>query len=162
MCKNKRNKKKPNIHNAKFGKGGFTLVELCVVLALVAIVTTMIVSFSVQMNSFATDSQDDYKFLEDCSTLNTQLYKWIAENDIQSAEFFAEGEKLTVTKEGESKLFSLGEKPQTVEDIEFIISENGDLIKCTISQKDGSQKTCYVFALRCADIATVEGGGVGE
>ena len=37
-------------HNAKRGKGGFTLAELSVVLALLVIVGTMIISFSALMS----------------------------------------------------------------------------------------------------------------
>lgn len=148
------NAKSAKRNRAVCGKGGFTLAELCVVLALVAICSAMIVSFAAEMNKFSTSSQESYQFLEDSANLRDELSKWIAENDTAGVVFSAEDRELT--KDGAKLTFTGGENLQTIGDIEF--ETNDSLIKCTISQKDGDGQAQFVFALRCATCTPSTGG----
>ena len=82
MCKNMRIlNKTPKTHNARHGKGGFTLVELCVVLALLAILAVGITSFSVLMNGFAADASEETAFWEENAALKSELRRWIAQEN---------------------------------------------------------------------------------
>lgn len=148
------NAKSAKRNRAVCGKGGFTLAELCVVLALVAICSAMIVSFAAEMNKFSTSSQESYQFLEDSANLRDELSKWIAENDTAGEFSAANGE---LKKDGAKLTFTGGENLQTIGDIEF--ETNDSLIKCTISQKDGDGQAQFVFALRCATCTPSTGGG---
>ena len=67
--------KTPKTHNARHGKGGFTLVELCVVLALLAILAVGITSFSVLMNGFAADASEETAFWEENAALKERIIK---------------------------------------------------------------------------------------
>ena len=64
-------KRKQN--SSRVGKSGFTLVELSVVLALMAILSVMTVSFSVLMNGLVSENMAQYDFLADCATLKKDL-----------------------------------------------------------------------------------------
>ncbi len=155
MRRNMRNKKMPKLHNDKRGKGGFTIVELCIVMALVALCSAMIVSFAAQMGDFSNSNRDEYAFIEDNTKLKDELSKWIAENDIQDHTFIADGSNLTV-KEGESVVatFSLNQSFEAIDSIIFSTSDDGKLIKCTSTSLNGTEIS-FVFALRCA---TTKGG----
>ena len=143
---------KPNI--AFGGKRGFTLAELCVVMAIVVIVSTMIVSFSVSMNNFANSNREEYDFLEDCATVKNELYKWIAENDTPDKVFdfisSISGEIKTV-RNGTLKLDENNkiENLQMIEEVYFLVE--GNLIKCEIHKVGSDSYKSYVFALRTVD-----------
>ena len=146
---------KPNI--AFGGKRGFTLAELCVVLAIVVIVSTMIVSFSVSMNNFANSNREEYDFLEDCATVKNELYKWIAENDtqddgefvtaIRSERFKVSNGTLKIRKENITELRI--ENLQMIKEVYFLVE--GNLIKCEIHKVGSDSYKSYVFALRTVD-----------
>lgn len=92
-------------HNAKRGKGGFTLAELSVVLALLVIVGTMIISFSALMSGFAAENKAQYEYLEDHTALREMLCTWVAENDLPDSVFsVAEDGALTVAGNGGNKI----------------------------------------------------------
>lgn len=149
-------------HNAKHGRGGYTLVELCVVLALLAILTTMIVSFSVLMNGFAAENKAQYEFLEDHAALRRRLCAWAAENDVEGCVFTANDDgTLTVAANGTEKavsfsdgILTLGEDQRSgldaIEGVTF--TSNGKLVKCTAYRKEKNgvrMESSFVFSLRC-------------
>ncbi len=144
------NASKQNI--AKRGKSGFTLAELCIVLAIVVISSAMIVSFSASMKQFATSNQEEYDFLEDCGAVRDGLYRWIAEKDGPDADFSDILEKDFIVRGGTLVLDS----DTRIEDLDTIrrvsFKREGNLIKCEITRvgSDSASKS-YVFALRCAD-----------
>ena len=172
MCRKTRNNKAQKTHNAKCGKGGFTLVELCVVLALFAILVTMIVSFSVLMNGFASNNKADYEFLKDHARLKEKIGIWAAENDVSGCVFLvgADG-TLTVTADGNEKSVSLsngelslgGEQISgfnTIDGITF--TANDKLIKCVTYRidKDGNRiESSFVFSLRSGTVDVEEVAG---
>ena len=150
---------KPNI--AFGGKRGFTLAELCVVLAIVVIVSTMIVSFSVSMNNFANSNKEEYDFLEDCATVKNELYKWIAENDVPSDDaeiatvdsIFASVNNGVDFNKASGTLMLGGKKIenlQMIKDIHLVLVGD-DMIKCDIYKVDSDSIKSYVFALRTVD-----------
>lgn len=152
-------------HNAKPGKSGFTLVELCVVLALLAILTTMTVSFSVLMNGFATDNKAEYEFLEDCTKIENKLTEWARYNDTEDSTFVvgADG-TLQISRAGTKTaiafsdgVLSFGTEQKdslnAVDGLHF--STNDTLIKCTIFRYDengNKMESSFVFSLRSGTI----------
>lgn len=148
--------------NRKSGKKGFTVVELCVVLALVAMLTTMFVSFTVLMKGFANESESKYEFLKDSATIERELRDWaetqetftIDENGVLSvgekAVSFSNG---TLTLDDNVKITSL----DTVTGVTFDSNETettkATLIKCTV--KGSRLETTFVIYPRTA---VIEGG----
>ena len=152
MCNCKKTDKITKNNHKKSGKSGFTLVELCIVLAIVAITSVMIVSFSVSMKEFTISNQEEYDFIEDCSAIRNKMYKWIAEMDIPGANFLSlDGKEYSVSEDGTldfggRKIDNLN----TIDKIDFEVE--GDLIKCNIYRDDsGPVSKSYVFALRCTE-----------
>ena len=165
-----RNIKVQKSHNVKQGKSGFTLVELCVVLALLAILTTMTVSFSVLMNGFAAENKAEYEFLEDHAALKEKLCTWAAENDVTGNVFTVNtDETLTVTENGTEKNVSFadgvltlgGEQKVAFDAIDGVIfASNDKLIKCVtyrIAENGERIEHSFVFSLRCGTIQNEEG-----
>lgn len=164
MCE-KNNRKIRIKQSVKCGKSGFTLVELCVVLALLAILSTMIATFSVLMSDMATESKQEYDFLEDCAKLKEELCHWSAENDTPTSVFTVNNDG-TLTAAENNVSFSggvllLGEKRieglDTVEGITF--STENKLIKCVAYRSDSKGKrmeSSFVFSLRAGAVATEE------
>ena len=150
------------------GKRGFTLVELSVVMALVAILATMTVSFTVLMSGFANDSRAEYEYLEEYSNLKEALSNWLQENDIDGATFNA----FTVESNGfyvnkiekhvhfENDTLYLGNETKSFDSIDSVTfaAIDGKLIKCTTTRKNSEQTMSFVFYPRFATIT----GGSGE
>ena len=165
-----RNVKMQKLNNSRCGKSGFTLVELSIVMTLLVIVTAMIVSFSVLMNKFSSQSKAEYDFLEEYATLKEELSTWIAENDVSGAEFVVmmEGQMLSVGDHSDQAIFAngvltlgtIGEGHNTafeqIKEIRF--NKNDKLIKCSVTSQAG-QESSFVVSLRCG---TVVGGGENE
>ncbi len=158
----------PKSYIAMRGKGGFTLVELCVVLALLGILSAMTVSFSVLMNGFAAENKAEYEFLEDHSTLKKTLCTWVAENDLSDSVFAVSDDgMLTVAENGIEKSVSFADglltldgeqkaRLDAIDGISFIAGEK--LIKCVayrITDNGERIENSFVFSLRCAKLAEV-------
>ena len=171
--------KTPKTHNARHGKGGFTLVELCVVLALLAILTVAISSFSVLMNRYAVDASQETDFWEDNAALKKELRNWIAENDVKSINgetvkpniFSVENGNLVVVKQDGSTesvgfandVLTVGKKQvegfAAIDGVVFSCP-NDRLIKCTvyhITESGERKEVSFVFSCRAAMITTSGG-----
>ena len=157
-------------HSAVFGKGGFTLVELSIVLALSAILVTMVVSFSVLMNGFASENKAEYDFLEDHAVLREELCTWVAENDVTGSIFKANNNGTLSVTGGEALktarfaggVLILGEEQRAgLDDIDGIyFTSEGKLIKCTtyrIAENRELIEHSFVFSLRCGVIEEAAG-----
>lgn len=96
---------KPN--KVKNNKRGFTLVELTIVMALLAIVTGITVSFSVLMKDVTADNRDEYEFLEQNIELKEAICAWVAENDVEGSKFTANGDTLIVENAGKEMTLRL-------------------------------------------------------
>ena len=169
--------KTPKTHNARHGKGGFTLVELCVVLALLAILAVGITSFSVLMNGFAADASEETSFWEENAALKSELRRWIAENDVAGKHFFVEGGVLKSAPTGQTEnantLYLAGSalmvngvqkaEYSAIDGITFTTADGGRrLIKCTVYYitEDGARKEIdFLFSCRAAIVDPPTGGG---
>jgi len=155
------------------GKGGYTLVELCVVLALVAIVATMIVSFSAMLGGFSAERRAEYAFTEDRATLRDSLCDWVAEQDRAACVFTvgADG-SLSVTDGATVQTVQLADgtltfgthRQDSLDAIDGItFSRLGTLIKCEVFCTDENgvrtQEASFVFVVRCAQVETGVSGG---
>ena len=143
---------------------GSTLIEMIIAMALIAIVSIMIVSFSAMTHSFAGDEQSKHSFIDECAEIRRDISDFLLEQDIA-------GNKMTLYKDsglnGKNDAFywyknykELDDKVyENIDDISFEIG-SGKLLKCTvtgISEKGVEYKQTFVFALRCA---TFVGGAV--
>ncbi len=146
------------LNSARRGKKGFTVAELCIVLALVAILTTMFVSFIVLMARFTNDSEYKQEFMKDSAVLKREFCGWA---ERQSGETFSVSENGVLTVDGVQVVFSDGtltlDGETSIEDLDTVSSvffeENGSLIKCSVHGEDVA--TTFVIYLRTA---TIEGG----
>lgn len=161
--------KNARVRDRANGKGGFTLVELSVVLALLAILTTMIVSFSALMNGVAAENQAEYDFLEDCAKLKDELTEWSAEHDTVDSVFSVHADGvLTVTQNSMNKAVAFADGVLLLGDEQIknlgaidgmTFSANDKLIKCVTYRygKGGERKeSSFVFAPRCGAVSVEE------
>lgn len=162
----------PKTYNIKSNKSGFTLVELSVVLALLAILATMIISFSVLMSGFAKDEKKEYEFLEEYAKLKEEISEWVAKNDVTGSIFTVNSETetmtITVTKEGtENVVGTMNFKEGTlyigneeipsfdmIDGVSFTVIESGSckLIKCVVKNNGEKIEQSFVLSLRCGVI----------
>ncbi len=149
------NKIMQKLNNKKSGKGGFTVVELCITLALVALLTTMAVSFSVLMNKFTDESKSKYEFLKDSATIEREFTSWVETqsvltlngNSLDGVTFANETLSLGVDKSVKNL--------DTVSSVSFVNNEESDLIKCTVLDNNGRFSRTFVVYLRTT---TITGG----
>ena len=161
-------------HTVKLSKRGFTLVELSVVMALLAIIATMIVSFSSLAGGFVSENNKEYSFLEDYAALKQQLLSWVAENDTPDSQFTVGLLGNLIVKENENQKYvsfsegvlSLDTKQisnlDTIRRVYFTATDKNDkLIKCTVCPFNDSGETIseisFVFSLRSDEIPVQEG-----
>ena len=170
--KNTRNMEK--YHNDVFGKGGFTLVEISVVLALLTVLITMIVSFSVLMRGIVKENKAEYAFLEDYDYLRDTFDARLAEIDADGTRIaVCDDELVCISKAGERTSIAFSEGRLIVGDIErralesvdrISFETNGKLIKCSVFDvsegENESEKISFVLSVRCSEI--VKGGNNGE
>lgn len=161
------------------GRGGFTLVELCIVIALLAIVTTMTVSFSLLMDRDTKKNQAKYDFMEEVTRIREEAVKCISVYDINvNDEITASGNGVyknsnietlepiaffdqnrstfTFISDGTPSVLTL----DTVKYVDFACV-NEKLIKCTVTGADAygeSFTQTFMIALRCATCLTVGEG----
>lgn len=161
-------KKMQKRYNDLCGKRGFTLVELCVVLAVIAIVITMITTFSVLMGGYASDTENEVEFLEDCAEARESFYSFAAEQDSVGAIFtvgadgrlsITDGEGSAVPVSFEDGALTLGERVvaglKTVETVTFSADDGGSVIKCTVWRNGKVSEhlsSSFIFHPRCATI----------
>ena len=68
---------KKNTRTIFQNKRGSTLVELCIVMALLAIVSTMIVSFSAIIHRYVKQNQRQYTFIEESAQIKQAMSDWL-------------------------------------------------------------------------------------
>ena len=152
--------KKINQHNLILRGGrarrGSTLVELSVVLMVMAIVAVMIVSFTALVAGYADDSRVKYEFLEDVSTIKTELTAYVNEVATSETALTVQEHELAIATANikfENYTLLLGSRSVTelnsVSWLEFDLDDDLRLIKCTavFVMKGGKMLTTdFVFA----------------
>ena len=124
-------------------KRGFTLAELCVVLFLIVLLSTMTVTFSELVGNRSKDLQNEYVFMEQCSLLKNDVTDWICDNITAETGFTTDGGVLSAG--GYTYIQSFSEIREAV----FSANNGGDLIKCTVTGVNGNELT-FVIAVRTA------------
>ena len=156
-------------HNVMRDKRGFTIVELSVVLALMAILVTLIISFSVLMSGFAEGNKVEYAFLKEHATLKDALCSWVAENDGPDSVFSIDNDgTLTVTANGDARTVSFvdgalslaGARIMWLDAIDGVVfTVNDKLIKCVTyrNRENGEPIECsFVLSIRSGKIVGVD------
>ena len=143
--------------NRIFSRRGSTLIEMIIAMALIAIVSIMIVSFSAMTHSFAGDEQSKHSFIDECAEIRRDISDFLLEQDMADNE-------MTLFRDiglnGKNDAFywyknykELDDKVyENIDDISFEIGSS-KLLKCTVTgstEKGVEYKQTFVFALRCA------------
>lgn len=139
-------------------KRGSTLVELSVALALIAILVTMVTTFSVMMHKLSSNAQKEYSFIEDSASLSLEARKWISLYDCEGNSFSLSDGKLTVT-DSLGELIAVSDFTNdfsSIEEISFSLCDS--IIKC--NTRNGLDEACiersFVFFVRCASVSLEE------
>lgn len=154
------------VRDTKVDRRGFTLFELCIVLALLGILFTVTASFSMLLKGIVSESKEKYEFSKDFAELKALVCEWISENDVQGSVFLTDeaGALTAIGNDAERTvcfadgILSLdGERTadtDTLEDVVF--SANGRLLKCVAYRNGGDgerMESCFVYSLRCGSVA---------
>lgn len=132
----------------RINKRAFTLMEMVVVLALLAILSVMVASFSGSMGRVAGNQEQQVAFLEGCTMARQDLDDWLCSVDatggsIALSEFtFTEG----ALAYGGTAIGTY----RGVGSITFTRSEDGKMLRCLCSTED--QTYSFVLAPRCAEV----------
>ena len=139
-----------------------TLVELTVVLAVIAIVMTMVVSFTVLINKHKAKTSEEFLFLENIAKIKEEVLEWFTAVDGEVTKFEAtDGELVAKVGATQSKAFyvsgvlTLGEDTFMLSGVDSIVfSSNEQLMKCTIyATINGSiRQSVFVFSPRAGQI----------
>lgn len=164
MSKEKLYLNKKKWRKVKNSKSGYTLVELCIVLLLLGILTTMIVTFSSLISTYSKDSRAEHEFFEDCADIKAKITELAAENDLPEASFSINDGKLSINDkafaffEGSLKLGEdiCLENLNSIYEIKF--SGNGKIIKCEIKggTEEKPRESSFVFSLRVAEVPNTQ------
>ena len=126
------------------GKRGFTLVELAIAMALLAILTAMIVSFSVLVNGYAKDSRAVTDYTEDCDAAKTAFTYYVRAHD--ESGFLMDPQAVSF----ESGTLRVGEEVLTtaLDTLESItVDQSGKLIRVTLTPTNQEEYGEYVFVI---------------
>lgn len=155
-------------------KKGSTLAELAVVIALVAIASLIIVSFSSMAYAYADRNEEEYLFLEECATAEEALRRCVAEIDdgtlicytnvVENATTYSNIWFGAATDRAPAHLhYERYDDPslstvlsfETIQDISFeryteALTGGATLIRCTI-KGEGAREQSFLLVLRCAN-----------
>lgn len=157
---------------------GSTLIEMSVVLALLAILATMTVSFSSLVGNFVGSNKNEYTFFEECSVIKATVSDLLSSNDELNTVckvsqnsltiektvmlFSEESRSLTITDDGASV------KENTFKTVNNIVFEfdksatENRIIKCSVYgniNENSELSQSFILSLRCATLSAEEGGG---
>lgn len=147
------------------GKRGFTLVELSVVIALLAILSVMTVTFSTLVGKYVSSATHDYNYSEELSDVKQKLIKELSFSDTSESYFDIDNGALTIRDEDgktiktisfEGGSLTIGSDTKSYDTINKIKFEMNDkcIIKCTV---DGTNDV-FIYSLVAAKKYT---GGEG-
>ena len=154
------------------GKRGFALVEMIIAMALLAIVSTMIVSFSTIAQSKAESQKSRYDFLEETSQIRQALSTWLSQIDEETTVCTVADDSLSVNAYGASSTFERESfvlthrngavsrvETKSVTSVEFtrkVLSEGNAIVKCTVvggHDRNEPYEQTFLLFLRCGSFA---------
>ena len=135
---------------------GFTLVELAIVMALLALVGVVVVGFVTVVSGQARTVNARADFMEATLSFRCDLERAFAEGDApgEASVSFSDG-VLTV---GAASL-SLSDYPE-ITDVETELSADKTLLKIILTSDESREASSFLLASHCG--ATFAGGGQGE
>ena len=157
------------MHNQKWRKKGFTLIELTVVIAVLAIISTVIVAFSSLVSAQVTRSNARADFLKHAASLKTDLQTAFAEVDAPKKFFVAVDNENNVIsfqqdENGEAQTFSFADYGEFEFSV-FVQEENTgsrSLLKCVMQNQSLGAKQTFLISSRCgAEFAIAQNAGGG-
>ena len=152
-------------------KRGAAMAELCIAIALLSIVSTMIVSFSAIVNDFVTSEQNQYDFLEETSDLHEELRDWMTESDSAGAVYTVRANSITVSGSVAAvKVDAFASRvyftypdgtvtimePANMDSVQFIRSGDNSLVKCYVigsDERNNMFEESFILSLQCGSYA---------
>ena len=127
----------------KLNKRGFTLIELTIVMAITAIISVMIVSFSTLISSHIQQNNLRADFLESVITLRTDLQKQFAEVDGSVISIDDDNKTLMI----ENPNFSFDwKKYEYIDDVKFYAQDDqDDIIKIIVFNTKLSESQSFTL-----------------
>ena len=121
-------------------KKAFTLVELCIVMALVSIVALLMTSFMAVFQPRVAQNQARHDFLDEVSLVREELRKWIDTNDVGGA-----GIVVSSSLDDSKIMYRAGDAAETTFYVNF---ENGKLFtKAGTEESSLELKTIMIISL---------------
>jgi len=90
----------------KRSKKGFTILELCIVLAILSIISVLTVSFSLVSNKLTKSTTKKFALMQEIDIVQSFLDDWTGDMNLLSKNFF-DGDRLTVQIEESSYYFEI-------------------------------------------------------
>ncbi|MBO5737315.1 MAG: type II secretion system protein [Clostridia bacterium] len=125
--------------NKKLNKRGFTLIELTMVMAISAIIATMIVSFCTLISAQTKKNELRADFMQDVIDLRTDLQVAFAEID-NGGEITTDD---NIPKIGDNKLSFDKESYAYIDEITF--TAQGKILKVTVSNSTLSEPQSFIL-----------------
>jgi len=172
--------RKPH-HITYRSRRGSTLVELCIVMALLAIVSTMIVTFSAIIGKYVKQNQRQYAFIEESSRIKQAMSHWLFALDeagnivtVTDQQISLQQTESRVVFDAISRSLFLVHPDGTVKDIGTKtvdgisysleqLSATTSILKCIVTGSDARSNMMtqdFLLTLRCGSFA--EEGGAYE
>lgn len=151
-------------------KKGFTLVEMSVVLVLIALVSIMIISFSVLIERYIQKNNGAYNFYEECDELKRILFELVQREDEEGKVCKVEGTSLkgdgysvtfrgyalVITIDGTESRKEFGE----IEKISFVVADTKNAVLCTAVQggdEEDKNVQTFLITMRCGTFESAAG-----
>ncbi len=124
---------------------GFTLIELTIVMAITAIIATMIVSFSVLISAQVKKNNIRADFINSVASLQTDLQKEFAAIDSETTFIVTENDK-GIKFEDTTILL---ESYKYIDHIEIRVNEEKNLLKIILSNDDLGEAQSFLIYSHC-------------
>ena len=130
----------------KLNKRGFTLIELTIVMAITAIISVMIVSFTTLISAQVNKNDLRADFMEQVLTLRTDLQTEFAKVDgtVTEYHFTVDVVEKTLNIENTSFTFTWNDY-EYIDSIELSASENGKILKVILTNSSLSESQSFVL-----------------
>lgn len=141
-----------NDRSADKRRKGFTLAELSIVLALVAIVATIVTSFCLLVHQRSVVSRARLDIVNEVTVVRIYAERWVEKMHEQGAEFALDGNVLSATKEEKTYNFKLdgdklvGDMPEGSDRLSYTTTRI-DSVSFEILKKEGNTDEMLVFTV---------------